>query len=420
MTNTSASSGRRWCQTPLSFPRLRSVILAAVLISASQQKQPAFSCVAAAATSPAGATKNRNLRRRHHHHRRRRAQQQERHPGTTANKSTGFRCPELSFVPFENGVEQGLVDSKTLSEASGLVASIINPGILWTHNDMGYQRLGGRGPSSTIIASRDDGRIAGTYILEGAASLDYEDIAAGSGPVEGRHYLYVGDIGGAKGQRENIVVYRVAEPMVINSIGDGGDNPDNVNHDGVNAEQDAGSDFEPAATTTEKINSDGSISLTDWDALTLTYPGTHQHNAESLMFDPLTHHLYLISRDDGSIWRTERVWSEEGNAAMNLVQVGTKKSQPLRPATGADVSRDGREVLVKHYASILYYCREPGEDLGMVLSTREGVKVPYKREWRGESIAFAAQRELGYYTLSESGGKARDVPLYRYNRVPER
>jgi len=128
----------------------------------------------------------------------------------------------------------------------------------------------------------------------------------------------------------------------------------------------------------------------------------------------------MISRDDGSIWRTERVWSEEGDATMNLVRVGTKKSQGKRPVTGADVSRDGREVLVKHYASILYYCREPGEDLGMILSTREGIKVPYKREIRGESVAFAAQRELGYYTLSESGGEAREVPLYRYNRVPER
>lgn len=402
---------------------MRSVILAAVLIgSASQQKQAAFSCTAAAAAtsnySPSSAAPSR--KRNNHLRRRRRHRRAEQHDQslTMPAESSAFKCPEPFFVPFEEGVAQGLVDSTTLSEASGLVSSIINPGILWTHNDMGYQRLGGRdgGPTSTIIASRDDGTIARTYHLDGAEALDYEDIAAGSGPVEGQHYLYVGDIGGARGQRENIVVYRVAEPIVTDSdVGAG----------------DAGLDASSVATTTstaapqisaatQKINSDGSISLTDWDALTLTYPGGHQHNAESLMYDPLTHHLYLISRDDGSIWRTERVWGEEGNATMHLVQVGTKKSQPLRPATGADVSRDGREVLVKHYASILYYCREPGEDLGMVLSTREGIKVPYKRERRGESVAFAAQRELGYYTLSESGGKARDVPLYRYNRVPER
>ena len=414
------TSGRR-SRTSLSFPRMRSVILAAVLIgSASQQKQFAFSCAAAAATfdsPPDTSTRSRHLRRRR---RRRRAQQQPGQSQAAPAKSSAFRCQDSSFIPFEKGVEQGLVDSKTLSEASGLVSSIINPGILWTHNDMGYQRYGGRdsSPTSTIIASRDDGTIARTYHLDGAEALDYEDIAAGSGPVEGQHYLYVGDIGGARGQRENIVVYRVAEPIVTDSdVADGG--------------ADAGLDDSSVATTTtavpppvstatEKVNSDGSISLTDWDALTLTYPGGHQHNAESLMYDPLTHHLYLISRDDGSIWRTERVWGEEGNATMNLVRVGTKKSQPLRPATGADVSRDGREVLVKHYASILYYCREPGEDLGMVLSTREGIKVPYEREIRGESVAFAAQRELGYYTLSESGGKGRDVPLYRYNRVPER
>ena len=414
------TSGRR-SRTSLSFPRMRSFILAAVLIgSASQQKQFAFSCAAAAATfdsPPDTSTRSRHLRRRR---RRRRAQQQPGQSQAAPAKSSTFRCPDSSFIPFEKGVEQGLVDSKTLSEASGLVSSIINPGILWTHNDMGYQRYGGRdsSPTSTIIASRDDGTIARMFHLDGAEALDYEDIAAGSGPVEGQHYLYVGDIGSARGQRESIVVYRVAEPIVTD--GDIGGSGADAGLDASSVATTTTAVSPPVSTATEKVNSDGSISLTDWDALALTYPGGHQHNAESLMYDPLTHHLYLISRDDGSIWRTERVWGEEGNATMNLVRVGTKKSQPLRPATGADVSRDGREVLVKHYASILYYCREPGEDLGMVLSSREGIKVPYKREYRGESVAFAAQRELGYYTLSESGGKGRDVPLYRYNRVPER
>ena len=361
----------------LLFLRLRSLFLAAVLIGSASQ-QPALSDA---------TTTGRNLRRR----RGRRLPRQG-----NLQDGTSFRCPAPSFIPFEKGVEQGLVDATTLSGASGLVASVINPGILWTHNDMGYQRKHGRGSGGNgIIASRDDGTIAQTFLLEGADSLDYEDIAAGPGPVEGRHYLYVGDIGRARGHRDSIVVYRVAEPLVGNT-------------DAVDGNDD------------EKVDSDALISITEWDALTLFYPGVHQHNAESLIYDPLTHHLYIISRDDGSVWRTERVWREEGDATMRLVQVGTKRSQPHRPVTGADISRDGREVLVKHYSSILYYCREPEEDLGMVLSTREGIKVPYKREIRGESVAFAAQRELGYFTLSESGGKVGAVPLYRYNRVPER
>ena len=368
----------------LLFLRLRSLFLAAVLIGSASQ-QPALSDA---------TTTGRNLRRRRGRRLPRQGNLRDDTNGTK-NEAATFRCPEPSFIPFEKGVEQGLVDATTLSEASGLVASVINPGILWTHNDMGYQRNHGRGSGNGIIASRDDGTIAQTFLLEGADSLDYEDIAAGPGPVEGRHYLYVGDIGGARGQRDSIVVYRVAEPLVGNT-------------DAVDGNDD------------EKVDSDALISITEWDALTLFYPGVHQHNAESLIYDPLTHHLYIISRDDGSVWRTERVWHEEGDATMQLVQVGTKRSQPHRPVTGADISRDGREVLVKHYSSILYYCREPEEDLGMILSTREGIKVPYKREIRGESVAFAAQRELGYFTLSESGGKVGAVPLYRYNRVPER
>ena len=289
-----------------------------------------------------------------------------------------FKCP--TSVPFGGQISVGMVDAMAVSEASGLVASSLNVGILFTHNDFGH--------GSVIIASREDGTIVSEFLIDGAKSIDYEDIAAGPGPVEGQHYLYVGDIGdGNRIERENIVIYRVPEPVV------------DVN-------------------TTTSANIHDRIPLTDWDALTLIYPG-RLHNAESLMHDPLTGFLYIISRTDGSIWRTESVWGE-GSATMKLVPAGAKKSQPDRPATGADISRDGREILVKHYSTILYYCREPGEEIGHVLSKRNGVKVPYKREIKGESVAFAAQRELGYYTLSESGGAVSEVPIYRYNRIPGR
>lgn len=299
---------------------------------------------------------------------------------TTSNRDNdSFKCS--TSIPFEGQVNVGMVNAMAVSEASGLVASSLNPGILFTHNDFGH--------GSVVIASREDGTIVAEFLIDGAGSIDYEDIAAGPGPVEGKHYLYVGDIGdGNRIDRDSVVIYRVPEPAIDEN------------------------------TTTSATADTRTMPLADWDALTLTYPGM-VHNAESLMLDPLTGLLYIISRTDGSIWRTESVWGE-GSATMKLVRAGTKKSQPGRPATGADISRDGREILVKHYSTILYYCREPGEEIGHVLSTRQGVKVPYKREIKGESVAFAAQRELGYYTLSESGGAVSEVPIYRYNRIPGR
>mmetsp|Transcript_35178 Transcript_35178/g.77025 ORF Transcript_35178/g.77025 Transcript_35178/m.77025 type:complete len:387 (+) Transcript_35178:208-1368(+) len=303
---------------------------------------------------------------------------------TTSNSNRDddiFKCP--TSIPFEGQVNVGMVNAMAVSEASGLVASSLNPGILFTHNDFGH--------GSVVIASREDGTIVKEFLIDGAESIDYEDIAAGPGPVEGMHYLYVGDIGdGNRIERDSIVIYRVPEPVVD----------------------------ENTTTSAIGVTTSTTMPLTDWDALTLTYPG-RVHNAESLMLDPMTGLLYIISRTDGSIWRTESVWGE-GSTTMKLVRAGTKKSQPGRPATGADISRDGREILVKHYSTILYYCREPDEEIGHVLSTRHGVKVPYKREIKGESVAFAAQRELGYYTLSESGGAVSEVPIYRYNRIPGR
>ena len=63
-----------------------------------------------------------------------------------------------------------------LVEASGLVASRAQPGLLWAHNDSGG--------APEVFAIGEDGSDRG-WSVAGAAARDWEDMAAGPGPAEG-------------------------------------------------------------------------------------------------------------------------------------------------------------------------------------------------------------------------------------------
>ena len=100
----------------------------------------------------------------------------------------------------------GLVDDSDIPRASGLVSSIWNPGILFTHNDNGSN------PEIFAITATG-GQTVATFSLLGRSNADYEDMAIGTGP-NGGSYIYVGDIGDIDNMRPSIQVIRMQEPNV--------------------------------------------------------------------------------------------------------------------------------------------------------------------------------------------------------------
>ncbi|MGH9165166.1 MAG: hypothetical protein ACRDZW_06610, partial [Acidimicrobiales bacterium] len=106
---------------------------------------------------------------------------------------------------FEAPVSLGVLDDDGLTESSGLAASRRNPDLLWTHNDSG--------DSARLYCLTRAAKRCGTWRVSGAEAVDWEDMAAGPGPVAGEHYLYAGDIGDNGRSRGSIVVYRVVEPI---------------------------------------------------------------------------------------------------------------------------------------------------------------------------------------------------------------
>ena len=92
----------------------------------------------------------------------------------------------------------GRLEPEALQEASGLVRSRRHPGVFWTHNDSGH--------ASTLFAVRRDGSAIGEFAVA-APNVDWEDIA-----LDDRGRLYLGDIGN-NGRRLPIrAIYRLDEP----------------------------------------------------------------------------------------------------------------------------------------------------------------------------------------------------------------
>lgn len=253
-----------------------------------------------------------------------------------------------------------------MDEASGIAAGYLNPKTVYTHNDF-------TGRPEVYAISTTSGTLQGVFKLGNAGFDDYEDIAVGPGPAGSpdRGYIYAGDIGDNDDKRKSIVIYRAEEPDL----------------------------------------SKGSYTLPD-TKLVLEYPKGKGINAECLMVDPIDNTLYIITKDKGVIYRPQGSWGP-GNAEMTLVEVGdvTTTSSSI---TGCDISRNGREILIKTYGSVYYFCRGEGETVADVLS-RNGARQPYIEEPQGEGVCFANDRDGGFYTLSESRGKST-TPLYYYAR----
>ena len=91
----------------------------------------------------------------------------------------------------------------TLPEASGLALSRRDPNVLWSLNDSG---------APTVVALSPSGELLGRVRIAGANVNDWEDVSVG--PCGDESCLYIADTGNGGGtQRNDVVVYRVREPL---------------------------------------------------------------------------------------------------------------------------------------------------------------------------------------------------------------
>jgi len=266
---------------------------------------------------------------------------------------------------FGTGVIVGVLDSKKIDEASGLAASRVNPGMLWTHNDSGDK--------ARIFLIDSLGRHQAIVSLKGFTNRDWEDIAVGPGPERDKTYVYVGEIGDNSGKFEYKYIYRFEEPRLTRE--------------------------------------DTALDVDQVDSIKFVFPDGPR-DSEGLMIDPFTKDLYIFSKREPNVNLYRLAYPQSTTAVVTAEKV--LEELPFTLIVAADWSADGQEILIKNYEQVFYWRKNGTESIIELLKTQPAI-LPYHEEPQGESIAFDIHGK-GYYTLSEEAKGVKPALMF-YKRM---
>jgi hypothetical protein len=275
----------------------------------------------------------------------------------------------LSNVPkdttlFAQPQPVGTLADPGLDEASGLVASRRNPGYLWTEEDSGNP--------NQIQLLNSDGHVVARFTLDGTTNHDWEDMAVGPGPVPNETYLYIAEIGDNDFLHPEKIIYRFPEP----------------------------------ALSGQSLPYNGHVKVIDTIRLRLP---DGPRNAEAMLLDPITKDLFILSKGENSaLYRAAFPQSTTQPTTMTRQLV-----MPFSKVTSANVSPNGREILIRTYNQLFYYKRQPDETITGALK-RSPRLLPLADEPQGEAVGWALNGS-GYYTTSEQTLTTSQV-IYFYRR----
>ncbi len=259
---------------------------------------------------------------------------------------------EPTVFPLPDGVLDG---------ASGLTDAINFNNAVWIHND--------HDPNLYLVSY--EGQLLRKIPFHGY-SRDWEDIASGPGPEQNVNYIYIAETGDNREIYPDYYIYRFPEP---------GQNQGQIDH---------------------------------FDTIRFTYPGGKSYDVETLLLDPNTRDLYLITKrqlTQASVFRLPYPQKTGENNTAELV-----RTIPYGMLTSGSISRDGREILLRTYTNIFYWKVRKGESIADALGRPHDMLAPYIFEPQGEGIDFD-KNAAGYFTVSEKGNSSEPVKLYYYKKI---
>ena len=289
-----------------------------------------------------------------------------------SNDSLANAIPESEQAKYEKPTVVGNLQSDEITESSGLVASKCQTDVIWTHNDSGD------GPY--IFAINEKGEELGTWKVAGATNRDWEDISERREP-DGKCYLYIGEIGNNKLEREELAVYKVLEPTVIGQTKN--------------------------STRNEPLETESAF------VLRFKYPDSRQ-NAETLMVHPITGEIYVLSKSKNEPSGVYRLKPEFGESVQiaSLISKVTVPAVPNGLLTGGDISGDGRHVaLCDYFYGYEITLPESAKSFDEIW-TQKPLRLDIGKRNVGEAIAYSQD---GISVLSTS--EDRNAPIYRVNRT---
>lgn len=238
-------------------------------------------------------------------------------------------------------VVKGHLQASKLHEASGVVASRRQPGVLWMHNDSGDKaRVFAVGPAGEHLGDTD---------LDDVDAVDFEDIALL--PGQSHDWLLVGDLGDNDHRRDQVAVHRLAEPK-------------------------PGTEEAPVET------------------MVVRYPEGHP-NAETLLVDPSDAQIYVLTKvkkGPSTLYRLGP-WRAGEVTAERVAEVTIEGATPR--TTGGD-TRPG-QVAIRTYTHVLLF---RGDTVPEALA-RPACVLPWAEERQGEALTFGPD---GLISVSEGKG----------------
>lgn len=237
-------------------------------------------------------------------------------------------------------------------ELSGIASSQNYLGILYVHEDSGN--------SNEVYITNTKGEDLGKIVLDGVSNRDWEDIAYGPGPDPTKKYIYAAEIGDNDAKYSSIFVYRFPEPVIdVKSAGN-------------------------------------SVHVTP-DKLQFTYP-KGAVNAESLLLDPLTKDLYIATKEKTKSTLYVAKYPQSSSSSTILTPLALL---PFDLLTAADISTDGKEILMRSTGQIWYWQRATNQSIAQTILSKP-MDAPYSgNEHQGEAVCFAADGS-GYFSTSET------------------
>lgn len=277
-----------------------------------------------------------------------------------------YHRSEIEFeATFEN--EFSNLVTRHLAESSGLVEGRNNRDLVYIHEDSGNR--------ATVYAYDKFGKYKGEFILIGIQNRDWEDMAIGKGPEDGKNYIYIADFGDNNQAREELRIHRFEEPII-----------DNINEE-------------------FKINIDNVVTLK------YKYPDGPR-DAETLLLNPFNKSLIVVTKREANVHVYELPFPQN---ETDVVPITFKGALPFRSMVGGDISEDGEHIIMKTYGEV-YYWQTKNQDPIKTLFDNKPVQVEYIPEVQGESIGWAANAS-GYYTISETDDGRAEPILYFYKRL---
>ena len=292
--------------------------------------------------------------------------------GDTLDFNYGWRRAQCGSVSSSIG----------LPEISGIACSRVTPGYIWMQSD-DYE--------SFIVATDEKGEKCYMKVkFSKKIRWDWEDMSGGV--YNDVNYLFIGAFGDNDETDGNYHIVYLEEPA---------------------------------------IGEQSEITVTPGD-IKFQYPEGLKHNCEALMYDNRDQMLYIITKVYYNVCQVFKLpfrldYGDELQTLEYVCDLGVKSdlgdgAKPYKGfhlVTGADISPDGKYILIKNHNNIvakfswiLYWVRQDGESVAETVTNRTPQPLYcYQSEWQGEAICWLDDDT--FYTTSDSDG---EPPIFRYKR----